>query len=358
MNKELTIIIPTYNDSLERITKTLQSIVAQKEYDFDKIEVILVDDGSTEIRINWEELIKNYPFLNIKYMRHEENRGPGVARQTALNIATGDYIFFLDCGDELYDAEVLKNFSNHKRIECDIVSSKIYDVDSGNKRRSFLFNNAYIFGIFIKKQYLTENQICFSEILRWEEDAFFEELLRYYRPNVVPTGTIGYTYNDDPDSITRKNKHEYQNEFEGFCAMVVKSILLCDFYKKHKEYEMINKEVCRILVVCYSRFYSRIYISQNISERMSKVLYLLRLLIETIKINVTSQEFLLMLINEMYKKNILYQNKGYKQIPYDKLHDFILLINTYENNFDNYEIEGTNTNIEELFRWLEKQNSK
>lgn len=358
MNKELTIIMPTYNDSFDKINRTLQSIVSQKEYDFSKIEVIIVDDCSTKGQINWNELLNRYHSLNINYMKLPENKGPGVARQTALNIATGDFIFFLDCGDTLFDDFVLKEFNNNKNLDCDIISTKIYDVDSGNKRRSFLFNNAYIFGIFIKKQFLTEHNINFSEILRWEEDAFFEEQLRYYYPKVVSTKTVGYTYNDDSDSITRKNDHEYQNEFSGFSAMVIKSILLCEFYKRQQDYERIIHEVCQILSVCYSRFYDSIFKTQDVTERISKIMYLLRCLIENVGLKVDSEKFISIFIKNMYRKNYIYQAYGKEQIPYDKIHDFILLISTYNNLFDDYHIEGTNVTVSELLNIINNKNSE
>lgn len=358
MDKELTIIIPTYNDSFEKINKTLQSIVSQKEFDFSKIEVIIVDDYTTKELINWNELVNTYPSLNIKYMKLSENQGPGVARQTALNVATGSFIFFLDCGDTLFDDFVLKEFNNHKNLDCDIISTKIYDVDSGNKRRSFLFNNAYILGIFIKKQFLTEHNISFSEILRWEEDTFFEEQLRYYMPKVVSTKTVGYTYNDDSDSITRKNDHEYQNEFAGFSAMVVNSILLCDFYKKQQDYERIIQEVCQILSVCYSRFYDSLFRTQDITERMSKTMYLLRCLIDNVGLKVDDEKFVSIFMKNMYRKNYIYQAYGKEQVPYDKIHDFVLLISSYNNLYDDYHIEGTNVTIKELLSIINNMNNE
>ena len=223
---------------MKRLIKSLQSITSQKNYDFSKIEVIIVDDCSDINSINWDELKNKYSFLNINYIRCSQNRGPGVARQTALNVALGKFIFFLDCGDTLYDDSVLNTFSNFNNQNYDIICTKIYDEEIGSKRRSFLFNNAYIFGIFINSDFIKKNNIKFSNVLRWEEDTFFENLLRYYKPKVTATRTIGYTYSNDGDSITRKNNHEYQNELTGFSAMIVKSLLLCEFYKKNRDYHI------------------------------------------------------------------------------------------------------------------------
>ena len=59
--------MPTYNDSFDKINRTLQSIISQKEYDFSKIEVIIVDDCSTKREINWNELLNRYHSLYKLY---------------------------------------------------------------------------------------------------------------------------------------------------------------------------------------------------------------------------------------------------------------------------------------------------
>lgn len=348
MNKDLTIIIPTYNDTLDKIKRSLDSLVNQCEFDLSTIEIIIVDDCSNDNRIDWKIILELYPLLNIKYTKIHENKGPGVARQIALDMSIGNYVFFLDCGDCLFDNYVLKTFANYKNLDNDIIATKIYDADSGKKKRSFLFNNAYIFGIFIKKEFLIENNIKFSDVLRWEEDSFFEQLIRYYCPKVVSTHTVGYTYSNDQDSITRQNNHEYQNNFGGFSAMVVKSILLCDFYKSQKDYTNLIEELIKILSLCYSRFYSSIFQENNISERQRNILYLLRILIEKFDLKINSENVRTLFIKDLFRKNTIYKYKGIPEIPYDKIDDFMLFVQNFENLNGNYHIEGTNVTIEEF----------
>lgn len=61
MRKDLTIIIPTYNDTNDKIKCSLDSIVLQSDYDLSKIEVIVVDDNTTNKLIDWNEISKLYP---------------------------------------------------------------------------------------------------------------------------------------------------------------------------------------------------------------------------------------------------------------------------------------------------------
>ena len=92
MNK-ITVIIPVYNTA-RYLDRCIGSVVSQT---YKNLEIILVDDGSTddsyEICKRWEE--KDQRILLI----HKENGGQSSARNLALDIATGDYIAFVDSDD-------------------------------------------------------------------------------------------------------------------------------------------------------------------------------------------------------------------------------------------------------------------
>lgn len=354
MSKELTIIIPTYNDSLEKIKCSLDSIIKQKNYDFSKLEIIVVDDNSTTNLIDWNEILRIYAKLDIKYLKLSQNKGPGNARQVGLDNSCGEFVYFLDSGDSLYNSLVLQIFAKRKTAFCDIIATRMFDEGIKSRRLGFEFNNAYIFGIFIKREFIVNNNIRFNEFLRWEEDCYFEDLLRYYNPRVLSLKNISYSYNFDPTSITRKNNYEYQNEFGGFSAMVVKSILLCDFYEKEKAYVSFNAEVIQVLIACYMSFYPYLFGKLNISERMYKILFLLNLLLRKSKIDTNSMEFEQLLFQKMYQRMVIYNNS----VPLEMVYEFISLIKTSENLYDDYLIEGTNITINELMATLELEDNE
>ena len=56
-------------------------------------------------------------------------------------------------------------------------------------------------------------------------------------------------------------------------------MLLCDFYNSQNDYESLISATIQILSLCYARFYSNIYQENNISERQSNILYLLKILL-------------------------------------------------------------------------------
>lgn len=90
MNK-VSIIIPAYN-SASFIAETLASAQAQ---DIGAVEVIVVDDGSTD---DTAEVVEAIPGVRLITQR---NAGDAAARQTGLGASTGEFIMFLDHDDLL-----------------------------------------------------------------------------------------------------------------------------------------------------------------------------------------------------------------------------------------------------------------
>jgi GT2 family glycosyltransferase len=84
------VIIPAYNRA-ELIGLTLQSVLAQELGD---LEIIVVDDGSTD---GTPEIVRT--FGDRITLLHQENKGPGAARNAGLRAATGEYAAFLDSDD-------------------------------------------------------------------------------------------------------------------------------------------------------------------------------------------------------------------------------------------------------------------
>lgn len=102
-NKRFSVIIVAYNlgNFIERAIKSVE------EQTFTDYELIIVDDCSTD---NTREIIKKAAeqYGNIKYVFHKENKRAGGARNTALDIAKGEYIVFLDGDDRLAGKNILK----------------------------------------------------------------------------------------------------------------------------------------------------------------------------------------------------------------------------------------------------------
>lgn len=96
---KVSIIIPVYNVA-PYIKRCLDSVVAQT---FQDIECILVDDcGTDNSREIAQQYIDNYQGqIEFIYIHHEKNQGLSGARNTGIQIATGEWLYFLDSDDAI-----------------------------------------------------------------------------------------------------------------------------------------------------------------------------------------------------------------------------------------------------------------
>ena len=108
---EISIIIPMYNAELY-IKKCLESVINQS---LDDIEIIVVNDGSTDGSL---EICKRYAEVDNRIViLNNKNKGVSVARNEGINIATAEYIMFVDA-DDWIEENMCQNL--YKRInECD-----------------------------------------------------------------------------------------------------------------------------------------------------------------------------------------------------------------------------------------------
>ena len=98
---KVSIILPIYNVA-PYLEEALDSILNQT---LKEIEIIAVNDGSTD---NSEEIIKNYQQKDSRIIYFsQENKGQSVARNVALQHATGEYIYMMDSDDVLSSPDVL-----------------------------------------------------------------------------------------------------------------------------------------------------------------------------------------------------------------------------------------------------------
>ena len=94
----LSIIIPVYNveEYLEKCFNSVDKNVGNR------IEIILIDDGSTDTSGALCDKLKTTSINNTKVI-HKKNGGLSSARNAGLDIAKGEYVFFLDSDDRVVD---------------------------------------------------------------------------------------------------------------------------------------------------------------------------------------------------------------------------------------------------------------
>lgn len=113
------VVLPTYNRA-DWLEQSIQSVLNQTFKDF---ELIIVDDGSTD---NTKEVVEAFKDPRIKYY-FQENQERSAARNTGINLASGEYICFLD-SDDVYlpwHLEVLVKTIKHLNYSTELLFTDI-----------------------------------------------------------------------------------------------------------------------------------------------------------------------------------------------------------------------------------------
>jgi len=113
----VTIAVPAYNEE-KYIQKTIRSLI-KLDYPKDKLEIIAINDGSTDQTKNKvNEIIKKYPQYNLKII-NKKNQGKGAALNNAIKISQGEFFVCLDA-DSFVQRNALKKILPHFEEEEDI----------------------------------------------------------------------------------------------------------------------------------------------------------------------------------------------------------------------------------------------
>jgi len=117
----ITVVIPLYNKRLY-VKRALDSVCKQT---FEDLEVIVVDDGSTD---GGPEIVKAYSDPRIRLIR-QDNAGPGAARNRGIREGTAPYVTFLDADDEWLPFFLESSYvALRQNPDCDLcVSSRFVD---------------------------------------------------------------------------------------------------------------------------------------------------------------------------------------------------------------------------------------
>lgn len=218
--KKISIIIPAYNVE-NYIEKCIDSVLKQT---YNNIEIIIVDDGSTD---STSMICDNYMsrYDNIIVI-HQPNAGLSAARNTGIKNASGDYIGFVD-GDDYIDEdmyEILMNNINYFNADVSMIQL-CYEIDgkrvfkeSTNKVEVLETNEALIELLKDKKVHnFACNKLFKAEL--WEKHKFkkgrvyedFEVMYKVFLDckKIVNIDSIKYIYVQRKDSIMHKQVSQY-----------------------------------------------------------------------------------------------------------------------------------------------------
>ncbi len=229
---KISIIIPVYNVE-EYIAECLQSVVRQTYQG--AIECILVDDCGTAKSIAVaEQLIAEYHGpIEFHILHHEHNRGLSAARNTGTDVATGDYIYYLDSDDYISDDCLEVLVKPLAILDYDMVIGD-YETFGDNQIPSLLFEkqdeiigNENIFHELAEKQipviacnnlynlnFLKRNNIDFVEGQLHEDDLWTYKIC-LASTQIAIQKQVTYYYRQHASSIVYSNSIKLQQRFQS-----------------------------------------------------------------------------------------------------------------------------------------------
>ena len=156
-NSLISVIIPTFNRA-KLLGITIKSILEQT---YQKLEVIIIDDGSTD---NTEESVRKIEDVRIKYLNHGKIGDIAKLRNIGLSYSTGEYIAFCDDDDLWKKDKLQKQMIYLNRYDFVCSNADIID-DSGYLIYQKYFEDIdenYVFNI---KHLLLTNPVLTSSVL-------------------------------------------------------------------------------------------------------------------------------------------------------------------------------------------------
>lgn len=255
---KISVVVPIYNvqDCLERCVR---SIMRQT---YPNIEIILVDDGSPD---SCGEMCDSFALEDARIkVIHKANGGLSDARNAGLELASGDYVLFVD-SDDFIEADCCELFLDYMEMGPDILMGDCVTRNEGYavKHYSNLNVNDCMTGMeymvnalenrrfpvmvwlnLYKRKFLQDNQLQFLPGV-YHEDIDFTPRVLLKAEKVVYTGIAFYHYMTNDASISaRKDKRKNCSDIYRICCSLKDDVEV----KKNK---VLRKRLNNYLCECY-----------------------------------------------------------------------------------------------------------
>ncbi|MDR2818687.1 MAG: glycosyltransferase [Endomicrobium sp.] len=251
-NPKVSVIIPVYNTENE-LCKCLDSVLNQTEKE---IEIICVNDGSADKSLS---ILEKYARKDKRIILiNQKNAGVGVARNTGLKIAQGQFISFIDSDDyflvlDVYERilKVFSEFDDVDFIEFGVENyTKSHILKESEKKRLendnayfslrlgglfnisedlFLRTTVTIWNKVFRKSVITKYNIYFPEGLLFEDNGFFYKF--------IFSSKKGYYYKDKLYGRLLR-----ENSIMGLCISKKSNEIANRLKVLYEVYQYIEKE--------------------------------------------------------------------------------------------------------------------
>lgn len=277
---EISIIVPVYNKE-KYLKRCIDSLINQS---FTEIEIILIDDGSTDISLG---ICKYYEKLDNRIsVIEKENGGASSARNVGIRAARGQYILFVDADDYIEETaceDLWNGVLAGENIDI-ILGDRICYFNDGESRQ--LFHNSkkggqilsgqeymqeeikagsmyfVVVSALYRRKFILKNQLYFKEGIYDEDEDWVPRAFILAR-NVWDTGVLVYHHCVTPGSVMQTNKEKHDRDCVGLCYD------LYNFIKKYANKDLkIALENRMFYLYTESVFTSKLYRERGLVKRI------------------------------------------------------------------------------------------
>lgn len=217
MKTRISIVIPCYN--VEKYIVRCMDSIERQTYGFDNIEVILVDDISSD---STYEIITEYAskYENVTVIKNEKKRFIGGSRNAGLKAVTGEYVMFVDSDDYIDSTMVEKMYNCAKNSNCDLVQCEMLNTEKEDEkgqrkgddrfldlsevitRKNYILNHYSVDAVakLFKTEFMNKYNIGFTENVKYETLDFMGVLL-FTLQSVYHLNESLYFYFKNPNSV-------------------------------------------------------------------------------------------------------------------------------------------------------------
>lgn len=211
VSPRVSIIIPVFNG--ERfLERCLKSVIEQSYKD---IEIIIINDGSTDSTAAiCDDLLETDQRIKVV---HKKNGGVSAARNVGLNLAVGEYIYFVDADDYVLQDGIKSLVNKADENFSDLVVAEYYVASETNKNKvsplvlkdvnSFLCsilsgeNHSALWNKLFRRK-LFDNVRFPEDICYMEDRVLIIEILTSFQPKLEFLKNAVYVYWQDDSSVT------------------------------------------------------------------------------------------------------------------------------------------------------------
>lgn len=291
--KKISIIIPLYNAE-KYIVKCLDSI---KNQDYKNFEIVIINDKSKD---NSWNILNQYVSENLNMsfvaVNNESNLGLSKTRNKGIDLATGDYILFMDNDDTLVDELALQHFINMTDNDPDIVIGKTRFLQNDgpkesryhtlkNTKKTYVDDEVLVgflsgqwavtaWNKLYKTSFLRKNNLRFLDDLLHEDELWaFETAIPAKIVNFLDFETYNYYSLSNPQSMTAtmgmKNIEHYLIILTKKLELTAQKDLynktgVMEKYLKHFANVVILSKVCKMDYHIFRDFYLNV---KNVFEQ-------------------------------------------------------------------------------------------